>query len=82
MENESRWQRWLKENAKGKNGVTPLDLINPYSEHAKEEVAERRLEICKNCEHYFKTTHQCKKCGCIMNLKTKLLHATCPIDKW
>jgi hypothetical protein len=27
-------------------------------------------------------TKQCKQCGCVMSAKVKLLHATCPLNKW
>ena len=81
-ENESRWQKWLRESANRDGPVNPLDILNPYSEYASDSVAAKRMEICKNCEFYAHLTHQCKKCGCIMNLKTKLLHATCPMSKW
>lgn len=47
-----------------------------------EELADERFKICKGCEHLFKVTNQCKKCGCFMELKTKLEQATCPIGKW
>lgn len=77
---ESRWQKWMKDHAN--SGASPMDLFNPYTERASEDLAEQRMEICRNCEHYIKMTHQCKECGCIMNLKTKLLHADCPLRKW
>ena len=47
-----------------------------------EEFQKERMDICLGCEHFIKLTHQCKKCGCLMNLKTKLKDATCPIGKW
>lgn len=49
---------------------------------ADPELAEQRMSICTQCEFYIKLTHQCSKCGCIMNLKTKLKDAECPINKW
>lgn len=61
--------------------VKPWDLING-SPRTPEEIAESRLEICRNCEFYRKRTNQCKKCGCFMKLKTKLEEARCPIGKW
>jgi len=58
---------------------TDLFTGKPRSE---EEVAKERLSICENCEHYINLTTQCKKCGCIMKLKTKLEQASCPVGKW
>jgi hypothetical protein len=69
------------EEYKAKNKVTPLDLLykDKYIEEAE---ANKRLDICKACPELIKLTHQCKRCGCLMNLKTKLKDATCPIGKW
>lgn len=45
-----------------------------------QEEKERRLEICKVCEHYDSGT--CKLCRCNMELKTLINGSKCPIDKW
>lgn len=60
----------------------PWDLLNKNIELVETELSEQRLNICKACPKYIKATHQCKECGCIMNLKTKLPHASCPLNKW
>lgn len=64
------------------NSVKPWDLLNPNKERSEEDLQKHRFEICKTCEHFIKLSNQCKKCGCFMNLKTKLKDATCPIQKW
>lgn len=64
------------------SSVSPLDLINPNTEWASNEVAEQRYSICKGCPELIKSTKQCKKCGCFMAAKTKLQGATCPLGKW
>lgn len=46
------------------------------------ETRTERFEICKSCEHLFKLTNTCKKCGCFMKAKTWLASAKCPINKW
>jgi hypothetical protein len=69
------------EEYKAKNNVTPLDLFNKNNYIEKVE-SDKRMQTCLGCEHLIKLTHQCKKCGCLMNLKTKLKDATCPIGKW
>ena len=74
---KSRWQQY-----KEKNGVTPLDLLNPMTKPADKELAKLRLETCLGCPELIKTTKQCKKCGCFMIVKTKLEAAKCPIGKW
>jgi len=73
----SAWQKY-----KEKNGVTPLDLLNPKTQRCSDEKTEKRLTICHSCEHFLKITTQCKKCGCFMSAKTKLGSAKCPIGKW
>ena len=60
----------------------PWDLFNQKIGRVTERTAENRLEICKACPFYVGLTHQCTKCGCIMNLKVKLPTASCPIGKW
>ena len=74
---KSRWQEY-----KEKNGVTPLDMLNPNTKHTTPEIAEQRLDICKACPELIQVTKQCKKCGCFMTAKTKLESAKCPIGKW
>ena len=74
---KSRWELY-----KEKNGVTPLDLLNPMTKNANQEVQSTRMKICLSCPELIKTTKQCKKCGCFMNVKTKLDVAKCPIGKW
>ena len=69
------------EEYKAKNNVTPVDLLNKNNYIEKIE-SDKRMQTCLGCEHLIKLTHQCKKCGCLMNLKTKLKDATCPIGKW
>lgn len=74
---KSRWEEY-----KEKNGVTPLDLLNPKTRKIDESFAQARLDICKGCPELIALTHQCKKCGCFMEWKTKLEAAKCPLGKW
>jgi predicted Zn-ribbon and HTH transcriptional regulator len=74
---KSRWQQY-----KEKNGVTILDALNPMTKNAPKDVYDARMEICLSCPELIKLTSQCKKCGCFMNLKTKIEAAKCPIGKW
>lgn len=60
----------------------PWDLFNKNLGRVATEIATERLNTCKGCEHYVELTHQCTECGCIMNAKTKLPNASCPIGKW
>ena len=74
---KTRWQEY-----KEKNGVTPLDLLNPQTKPAEDMLAQERLNICLGCEHLIQKINQCKKCGCFMNIKVKLEAAKCPEKKW
>lgn len=77
-ENLSAWEKY-KQNL---GDTRPWDLVNPHSEWADEDKAKERYSICKACPELIKLTKQCKKCGCLMHLKTKLELATCPLGKW
>ena len=50
----------------------------------KLEAPERnaRLEECLKCEHLFKPTNSCLKCGCFVHAKTWLRNEKCPVGKW
>ena len=60
----------------------PWDLFNKNLGRVETEVAAERLAICKECPELIQLTTQCKKCGCLMNAKTKLPNAECPLGKW
>lgn len=62
--------------------VRPWDLFNKNMERAMPIIKEKRLAICKECPRFVKFTHQCKECGCLMDAKTMLADASCPLDKW
>lgn len=72
------WQRYKKNLGE----TRPWDLLNPNTEYVTEEVRVSRMEICQACPELIQLTKQCKKCGCLMHLKTKLKAATCPLLKW
>lgn len=60
----------------------PWDLFNKNLGRVEAEISKKRLEICKGCDRFIALTSQCLECGCIMNLKTKLPNAECPLHKW
>jgi len=62
--------------------VKPWDLLNPNKPRSPEDLAQYRLEICKQCKFFREHTQTCRKCGCFMKLKIKLEKAKCPIGKW
>jgi hypothetical protein len=76
---QSAWQRWKEAN---RGNAKPWDMLNPNVERAPEDVAEKRLSICLSCDRFMKITRTCKECGCLMDAKTKIGHAFCPLGKW
>ena len=76
----SKWEIWKEKN----NGdtVRPWDMINPKIKKLPKKDFNKRLNICLGCDRLIKLTNQCKECGCFMDLKAQLPHATCPIGKW
>lgn len=74
----SKWEQWKK--AVGE--TRPWHVLDPSRHVNDEKIAEDRLAICKECPELIQLTTQCKQCGCIMSLKTKLAAATCPLGKW
>lgn len=73
----SPWQKF-----KEAQGTTrPWDMLKADGK-TTDAIAQERYDMCLGCEHLIKLTKQCKKCGCFMNLKTKLAGAECPIGKW
>lgn len=74
----SKWEDW-----KAAIGETrPWHVLDSSKYVDDEELGKTRFAICKACPELMPITNQCKKCGCIMNLKTKLRAAACPIGKW
>jgi Family of unknown function (DUF6171) len=49
---------------------------------AEGELAGERLKVCEECPHFRHLARQCSLCSCFLDLKTKLLEATCPVEKW
>jgi hypothetical protein len=77
MEELTPWQKY-KQNL----GTTRPWHILTGELRASDDLAKKRLDTCKACPEFLGATHQCKKCGCLMNLKVKLQDSGCPIGKW
>lgn len=56
-----------------------LDLFDK-SKYVTAAEQLRRLNICAICPA--KRVGVCTKCGCVINLKTKLKTEKCPLNKW
>jgi hypothetical protein len=81
MDNEKNLSPWEKYK-KNLGSTRPWDMINPNVDYVSKDVADSRYSICQSCPELISLTKQCKKCGCFMAAKTKLLNAQCPIGKW
>jgi hypothetical protein len=40
----------------------------------------KRLELCASCEYLI--NKRCLKCGCFIEVKTRLATSKCPVGKW
>lgn len=82
----SPFEKYVQENGAPKpktyEDVSPIDFIKPGTEYASKELAEQRYSECLKCDRLIHLTKQCKECGCFMALKTKLLRAQCPLERW
>ena len=47
---------------------------------ARKSTVEERLGFCSSCEH--NKLGICRKCGCIIQGKTRLADQRCPIGLW
>jgi hypothetical protein len=73
----SKWEEWKKNLGE----TRPWHVLNSEN-HIDQKTADQRMDICKSCPELIQLTKQCKKCGCFMEMKTKLEYAKCPIGKW
>ena len=60
----------------------PWDILVAKVGRVSQEVADQRYSVCKGCEYLVPKVSMCKKCGCLMKIKTTLPHASCPLNKW
>jgi hypothetical protein len=74
-ESFEEWQKNLGD-------TRPWDLWDTNVPRASDLLAYNRISICHDCPEFIKLTTQCKKCGCVMKMKTKLEPAECPLHKW
>lgn len=49
---------------------------------SSDELSAERLKICEKCPEFARLSRQCRNCGCFLDLKTKLLEASCPLHHW
>ena len=48
----------------------------------KKEEAQKRYDICKQCDKLTQPLSLCSECKCFMKAKVRLKVAECPLKKW
>lgn len=56
------------------------DTVTGNVEFISQDERNKRIQICNVCE--YNRMKVCAQCGCMIDLKTKLKKAECPIGKW
>jgi hypothetical protein len=46
------------------------------------KVFEERITICKSCEYCDISQKRCRKCGCFLPAKARMVAESCPLEKW
>jgi hypothetical protein len=59
--------------------ATMSKKVVPTTYHAS--ISDQRMNICKSCPQ-LTALNFCTECSCFMPLKTKILSAKCPLNKW
>jgi len=59
-----------------------IDHAKTGFENVSEEEKNKRMEICKTCDKFDKSTETCNLCGCHCNRKTAWKSSECPLKKW
>ena len=49
---------------------------------AEDNLVSKRISLCLGCEFLIQNSERCIKCGCYMNMKTRLQVSKCPVGKW
>jgi hypothetical protein len=57
-------------------------LAGKLPKAAEPDLARARLAECERCPNWRPVARQCAACLCFMDLKTKILTATCPVGRW
>ena len=46
------------------------------------ELGRRRMEVCTGCALYDPVLVRCRRCRCLLKLKTIRVNSSCPLKKW
>jgi glycosyltransferase involved in cell wall biosynthesis len=82
--NENYYKKYFKMNKIKEILLSYMTAMNPTEE--QKEIAEKRLEICANCEFWVQSSIRdyCNKCGCTTSAKvfSPVGADACPEKKW
>ena len=82
--NETHYKKYFKMNKVKEILLSYMTAMNPTQE--QKEIAEKRLEICADCEFWVQSTMRdyCNKCGCTTSAKvfSPVGADACPEKKW
>ena len=56
--------------------------LPPLRKEATKTLYNRRIEICKGCEHLHSLGMNCELCGCFVHVKARFKMFHCPAGKW
>ena len=60
--------------------VERIKRLMSDAERAGDELYERRLSVCRECDRLIAAT--CQKCGCYVEIRALAKGASCPGKKW
>ncbi len=52
----------------------------PDADRASDELYEKRIDVCKECDSLLAGT--CQKCGCYVEIRAALKSNACPVKRW
>ena len=74
-------ESYKEKEIKVSDSAKPWDMING-SPRVSEEIVKERLDICHACPAFRPLTQTCKKCVCVMKMRTRFEKAYFRLGKW
>ena len=62
--------------------TTLMQIAKGGQAFAEKHTVDMRMGECLKCDFLIPAQSRCSKCGCFMNVKTRLQTSKCPIGKW
>ena len=69
------------------HGAVGLAKVAAGVDQSPDDIADERLEACKECEHLPESADvglmdRCSECGCFVRAKVLIGSEQCPMGKW